>query len=158
MNDRDLEERQQKNRPNQTDPTSSRNWQHLTYEQSKTRQRKITVETQRTKRAINRLRSKLEEQDELMQQSVPFGFPTSDKKDLKKSVISDLSTKFKGEMKDKMQHTVDNFNDTYRQMIKEHVLHLLQHRVENEMKKNDYNFKPEDVNKMVNFVAENLQN
>ena len=60
-------------------------------------------------------------------------------------------------MKDKMQNILDNFNGTYRQTIKEHVLHLLQQGVENETKKNDYNFKPEDIDDLVNFLTENLQ-
>ena len=93
-----------------------------------------------------------------MQQPVPSGHPTSDKKDLKKSVLGNFSTKFKGEMKDKMQHILDNYKGTYRHMIKDHVVHLLQHGVENETKKNDYNFNLEDVDDLVSFVAENLQN
>ena len=61
MNDRDSEERRQKNWQNQTDPTSSTNWKHITDEQMNKRRRKISVEKQRTKRTIENLREKLAE-------------------------------------------------------------------------------------------------
>ena len=57
-----------------------------------------------------------------------------------------------------MKHiVVDNSGGTYREMLEKVLTEMLQVGVENETKKNGYEFSPDDVKPLVDFVAEQLR-
>ena len=80
-----------------------------------------------------------------MQQPVHVYSPTDDDEDIKKAAIGQVSENFKNQMKHEMKHVIKNFDGTYKELLKETLVQLLQHGVDSKKNKHGYNFKVEDA-------------
>ena len=77
------------------------------------------------------------------------------------TIIDHESKKFKDEMKNKLEHVLENWDGTYQELVEETLFALLEHGVDNEKKgKNSkhYKFEQEDAGALVNFMREQMSN
>ena len=77
--------------------------------------------------------------------------------DFTKEVFQLEHDEFSDGTKDKMQEVIANFDGTCREMLRETLFSMLKNGVENESKTNGCEFKQEDVEDIVEFVAEQLK-
>ena len=140
----------------QTAPDSKTSWDYLTDEQKTKRRRNISVRNQRQNRTVARLMKQISEKDIPMCIAAPSPEEEDSTAKTKIAALNGISEKFKEDSRDMMQHVLDNFDGTYRNMLEEHLYHLLEHGVDNEKKKIEYAFKREDVKELVQEMAQNL--
>ena len=158
-NDKISDENRKKNWNAQTAPNSSTPWIYLNDEQTIKRRRNQAVEKQRKKREIERFKRELKEKDELLQQPVHVYSPTDDDEDTKKEAIGQISKDFKNQMKHELEHVIKNFDGTYKELLKETLVQLLQHGVDSKKSnKIGYEFKVEDVDDLVETLKEQCVN
>ena len=127
--------------------------------------KKRSAEVQKLKRSNVSLEKKLEALEKRLRESrlqrvmpVPDVDNLTEEEKLRNDAVHRISDEFEQDTLTKMKHIVNNFDGTYREVLEQLLTNMLQVGVENETKKNGYEFSPSDVKPIVSLLGEQLRN